>query len=147
MLNEMCPRHEILWHLLPIDLSYYISITLPPGIISYIRSSAHERWSCSCWSPYEIIFTATTFNGSFYKIKDYKQNDPWNVERFLEDLLLVVKGQSNLDIDGYLWNLFNYNTFLVLLSPWQLLLLYLIFYSLSSFPNLYLSLFFLLFFL
>ena len=20
----MCPRHEILWHLLPIDLSYYI---------------------------------------------------------------------------------------------------------------------------
>ena len=51
---------------------------------------------------YEIIFTATTFNGSFYKIKDYKQNDPWNVERFLEDLLLVVKGQSNLDIDGYL---------------------------------------------
>ena len=33
---------------------------------------------------------------------DYKQNDPWNVERFLEDLLLVVKGQSNLDIDGYL---------------------------------------------
>ena len=39
---------------------------------------------------------------SCYKIKDYKQNDPWNVERFLEDLLLVVKGQSNLDIDGYL---------------------------------------------
>ena len=37
-----------------------------------------------------------------YKIKYYKQNDPWNVERFLEDLLLVVKGQSNLDIDGYL---------------------------------------------
>jgi hypothetical protein len=31
-----------------------------------------------------------------------KENDPWNVERFLEDLLLVVKGQSNLDIDGYL---------------------------------------------
>ena len=71
-----------------------------------------QRWSCSCWSPYEIIFTATTFNGSFYKIKDYKQNDPWNVERFLEDLLLVVKGQSNLDIDGYLWNLFNYNSYL-----------------------------------
>ena len=30
------------------------------------------------------------------------ETEPWNVERFLEDLLLVVKGQSNLDIDGYL---------------------------------------------
>ena len=36
------------------------------------------------------------------KIEYEQQNDPWNVERFLEDLLLVVKGQSNLDIDGYL---------------------------------------------
>ena len=26
------------------------------------------------------------------KIEYEQQNDPWNVERFLEDLLLVVKG-------------------------------------------------------
>ena len=36
------------------------------------------------------------------KIEYEQQNDPWNVERFLEDLLLVVNGQSILDIDCYL---------------------------------------------
>jgi len=37
------------------------------------------------------------------KKKKKKKNNPWNVERlFLEDLLLVVKGQSYLEIDGYL---------------------------------------------
>ena len=36
MLNEMCPRHEILWHLLPIDLSYYIYSFGVPGILFFL---------------------------------------------------------------------------------------------------------------
>ena len=47
-------------------------------------------------------FPSTNWITRLLKIEYEQQNDPWNVERFLEDLLLVVKGQSNLDIDGYL---------------------------------------------
>ena len=42
MLNEMCPRHEILWHLLPIDLSYYIFL--------------QKRWSSRRISSRKIKF-------------------------------------------------------------------------------------------
>ena len=40
MLNEMCPRHEILWHLLPIDLSYYIYSFGVPGILFFLIGKA-----------------------------------------------------------------------------------------------------------